>query len=403
MKLRQPLRLSPSTELDSSEGQVMGSKREAKKKGELLERLVALLHLLPGLEVQRNVQLPVADDDTDTREIDVLVTARPGGYKVQFPIECKNLKSKVGPDLIDGFVGKLKDVGLSPSLGIFVAVNGYTKQAIRRSVKAGIRPLILHGLTEDRLSSAVEEAFTYTVYLLPELGTIQLFDDSEGERSFLDGLSYGTGENRGREIVIHNIWHKWITGTIPREIGCHMLKLRMPAADPEVEGESKTFYAQVNVVGIVTESPGRLVQHRLEHASSGEVEKLRAELKFSEKTRVKVRAFGTSDALNEFVRTRKKARLVLGTIPIPRLHFMSFLWPISVAALERAKELRSRGKELCFENVEGVSFAEAWATFFSQDYVDTLASYEMEVEILPESPINHSYWVPPQGYWATRG
>ncbi len=377
----------------------MGSDPESKKKGELVERLVALLHQTPGLRVERNYPYPVDDDDeTETRDIDVLVTANRGGSEVEFAIECKNLKSKVGVEFIDAFVGKLKDIGLESTQGIYVAVNGYTKPAIRRAVKAGIRPLILYGLAQDRLRSAVEDAFRYVVYLMPELGTIQSFDDSQGPRKAFDMLSYGIGEAGAKELVVNNVWQKWHNGDIPRTIGCHVFRIRLPSAAPDTEGEVKTFYPQVNVLGLVVETSAKFRHHRLEDAVSGDSARTRSDMRITNGATSRLRFFGSSRSLNDFLNTRRSTKLVIGTIPLPRLQFMDFFWPLSGAAIEKAKGLVARDQELSFEAVEGLDMSTAWADFLTgdytaQDYAQALAGYEIESDQLPSVPIHHSIWV----------
>ena len=53
-----------------------------KKKGDLLEELVAVMHEVPGVEVERNVELPVdSEKGSGTREIEArlrLLSRRPG-------------------------------------------------------------------------------------------------------------------------------------------------------------------------------------------------------------------------------------------------------------------------------------------------------------------------------------
>ncbi len=377
----------------------MGSNSDTKRKGELLERLVALLHQTPGLKVERNYHYPVdEEDESATREIDVLVTAKRGGTDVEFAIECKNLKSKVGVELIDAFVGKLKDIGLKTVQGIYVAVNGYTKPAIRRAVKEGIRPLVLRGLTQDRLESAVEDAFRYVVYFMPELSTIQSFDDSQGARNLLDMLSYSTGEVGAKEIIINNAWQKWYSGKVPREIGCHVFQIKLPSAEPDVEGAVKTFYPQINVLGLVVETGAKFRHHRLDDAASGDPVRVRTAMSVENGAKSRLRFFGSSRSLRDFLNTRKSTKLVIGTIPLPRLQFRDFFWPLSGAAVERARDLVNRGQGLSFEAVEGLDMSAAWADFLTgdftaQDYAQALASYEIESAQFPSVPIHHSIWV----------
>ncbi len=380
----------------------MSKKSEAHKKGKILERVVALLHETPGLQVEQNYPYPVEEAEEgegETRDIDVLVSAKRAELTIEFAIECKNFKSKVGVELIDAFVGKLKDIGMPTDQGIYVTINGYTEPALRRAAKAGIRPLLLRGLTEGRLESAYEEAFRYVIYLMPELGMIQPFDDSTGPRPVIEMLSYGVGEQAStRELIINNVWEKWFSGDIPREIGCHVCRLRMPAARPEVEGEVKDFYPQVNVIGVVVETRGKVSRHDLNDAPSGSTVRSRVSMGFADSGKSRIRFFGTTRALERFLDSRQKSRLTIGMIPMPRLQFRNFFWPISNRARQRAADLLKRGEELSFEKVEGLDLAAAWGDFLADgyeahEYAAALKNLEIEFERLPSGPIHSSIWV----------
>ena len=103
---------------------------ETARKGKLVEAVVAMLHDMPGVKVERNVLLPpVHGDQTRKREIDVLLTATVAGYPVRIAFSCKNESKKIEPGKIDEFIGELDDVGIPPQHGIFVCVNGYTRGA----------------------------------------------------------------------------------------------------------------------------------------------------------------------------------------------------------------------------------------------------------------------------------
>ena len=93
----------------------------SKRKGEIVEEVVSLLHQQSGLNVRRNVRLPTIDGSGRKREIDVLLEGEVAGYPIRFAIECKNVEKPVGSPLIDQFCGKLRDVGIPCSYGIFVS------------------------------------------------------------------------------------------------------------------------------------------------------------------------------------------------------------------------------------------------------------------------------------------
>jgi hypothetical protein len=79
----------------------------------------------------------------------VLVTGNMAGYPIRVAIECKNEQLPIGVPKLDAFVGKFKDIGIPVQQGIYVSVSGYTSGMIERATAAGIRPLVLTGLTAD--------------------------------------------------------------------------------------------------------------------------------------------------------------------------------------------------------------------------------------------------------------
>jgi len=130
-------------------------------KGKLVEQVVALLHEEPGIKIETNVKLPPSD-----REIDVLITGHVAGYPVRIAISCKNERLPIKPNLINEFIGTLDEVGIPTEYGIFVCVNGYSSGALTRAQKAGIKTLVLRGLTKSRLTSEISKALQFNIYLL---------------------------------------------------------------------------------------------------------------------------------------------------------------------------------------------------------------------------------------------
>ena len=71
---------------------------ETARNGKLVEAIVAMLHDMPGVKVERNVFLPpVHGDQTRKREIDVLLTANVADYPVRIAFSCKNESKKIVP------------------------------------------------------------------------------------------------------------------------------------------------------------------------------------------------------------------------------------------------------------------------------------------------------------------
>lgn len=101
-----------------------------KIKGNILEDLVAMMHQVPGVRVEKRRKLPVLRSKTKRkREIDVLITSSVAGYKVQIALGCKNEATALKTSTVDNFVGILNDVGIPIQQGILVSANGYTRDA----------------------------------------------------------------------------------------------------------------------------------------------------------------------------------------------------------------------------------------------------------------------------------
>src|SRR5215212_7566666 len=148
-------------------------------KAKLVEEIVALLHEQEGVTVERNVRLPALSDPDDIREVDVLVTGNVAGYPIRIPIECKNYDKRISAGQIGEFKDKLEDVGLPVRGSIYVCVTGFGRDARRRAKDHGIKIFELNGLTPDRLSSAVHQAFQSTVYLLLRVERVRFTSDRD--------------------------------------------------------------------------------------------------------------------------------------------------------------------------------------------------------------------------------
>jgi hypothetical protein len=153
-----------------------GSTRE---KGDVLENIIAEMHEVLGVIVERNVFLPAIDGSGRIREIDVLVTSDVAGYPVRIAIECKNEIDPTGIAKIGEFIDKLNDVGLPVQLGIFVSTSRYESGAIQRAKSVGIRTFLLQDVS-DKLSKAVKDAFQSKIYMLLTITNITVSNDIPG-------------------------------------------------------------------------------------------------------------------------------------------------------------------------------------------------------------------------------
>jgi hypothetical protein len=147
--------------------------------GDIVEEVVAEMHKNPGIKVERNVYLPTIDQSGRRREIDVLLNGTISGYPIQMAIECKNEKKPVGVEEIDEFIGKLQDVGIPNSMGIFVSRSGYKKGVADRVKQAGIKPLTLNEFTniEESLFKIIQSI----VFLLLSIEKITIINNIPDE------------------------------------------------------------------------------------------------------------------------------------------------------------------------------------------------------------------------------
>lgn len=139
-------------------------------KGRLLEAIVASMHDVPGAQIRQNVKLPVVGSDMSRRsEIDVLIDGAVAGYPIRIAIECKNEKAVVDTPKVNTFLAKLDDVGIPRQHGVLISIKGFTRGALERARKEGLRTLVLTGLTEERLAEVLHQAMQAVIHLWPVL------------------------------------------------------------------------------------------------------------------------------------------------------------------------------------------------------------------------------------------
>jgi hypothetical protein len=122
----------------------------------LTEQIFRVLTAGPGnVSVERNVQMPGADGP---RQIDVVVRSSVGPIDLTTIIECRDYERTVNVTAIDGFHSVIQDVNASQ--GVIVTRKGFSKTAVQKAKRLGIRLLVA-----DRLSNLRETVFDVPVYL----------------------------------------------------------------------------------------------------------------------------------------------------------------------------------------------------------------------------------------------
>lgn len=364
----------------------MAKRRSQKPKGDFLEDLVAALHEIPGCAVERRARVPVPSDPSQSREIDVLLTGIGLGYPLRRAIECKNWAAKVDVETIEAFLSKLDDIEIPAALSIFVSASGYTKGAIRRGAKAGLRLLEVTGLNKDRLSSATENAFQYLIYLLPIVEQVQQLGDKSNERLVIKCLRYRDPKTGGTHYALDNLWKKWLQEEELRTLGLHHVRFDIPQ-DPSLfkdgeEVEPRTIFFGLRVAAAVVEIRGEATSHKLIEVKTKEVEKHRVRFDFNPHvSRVKV--FETESAVQEFLNTSgARSKLVVSGIPLPRLMYMQFYWPPTHGSINRSREIQTRGESPTFENVEGGDLGQAWNFLLDGDMLSAIPD-DLPVKVYP--------------------
>lgn len=359
------------------------AKQSTKSKGDIVEEVAAWLHDWPGVTVERNVRLLAHSDPSRRREIDVLLTTAVAGYPVRFAIECKNEATRIGSPMIDGFIGKLDDIGIPPQQGIFISASGYTRGAVRRAEKADVRTLLLRGLSIDGLKASIlTAAHQSVVFFMVVAESVTFFNKSEEAHlpAFIDtnGRLCGT--------VAHLIASQWAKGEIPSTPGSYEIKLpiphdwRMPdACGQPIELLIHEVYVKLRVQALAATVSGRAEEYSLVDPASNRPEKFGVRVFFeAPEARYPLTVFRDQADLDRFLNSRQGYRITQ-RIKVPRIHYHSAYWPLSRRAAERLRDLARTPKfvegELVLPSaleVEGLDIAAAWEKPMSLEELDEL-------------------------------
>jgi hypothetical protein len=239
-------------------------------------------------------------------------------------------------------------VGIPSSLGIYVSVNGYTGGAIDRARKAGIRTLVLTGLTKDRLSAEVERAFQSMVYLFAEIYQLQA-ERAKHELTTVDGFlelcSYYDTDGVLQDVLPHIVWRAWMEGSISSEVGKHELRFQLPEGWHNiVDGKmvpARPLTTVIRVLGFVVTFSGEARQHTLLDAANKSTERLLTDFAFdgSLEPSYPMRAFGTEEELLKYLEKQESAKLV-GRLRLPRIKAGAMYWPASERTTKKLAEIR---------------------------------------------------------------
>lgn len=314
------------------------------KKGRLLEKLVADLYDVPGVTVEKNVRLAVPSEAARFREIDVLVTGVLAGHQIRIPIECKNYRRRIGVQEIDAFVAKMADLNV-PGPGVYVSTIGFSKGALARAAKANIRPLLLSGLVQGRLASAVVDVIRSVVYLLLRITQISIVNEIAHVQDTAALHVYYDRDGLVAGFTGDLVWVGWINGRLDTALGTHEYDVTIPAEwHQRIDGHvsrPKRVTITYEIVALVVSLQGRGTRHALHDPATGLPEKLNAAWELTpDGTPTPVLAFRDEASLEKHLAARDAPiRMATERLPLPRIQKGSIYWPPSERVVQRMAAL----------------------------------------------------------------
>ena len=349
------------------------AKPSSKDKGDIVEAVAVWLHDWPGVEVQQKARVPALHDASRRSEIDVLLTTSVAGYPVRIAIECKNEATPIGAPYVNNFIGKLQDIGIPPQQGIFISASGYTKDAVRRARKEGIRTLLLRGLSVDGLKASITTAaFQSRVFLLARVSEVTYFTKDPLKLPHIPLFADATGRLCG--TVPHLIAQRWDDGTIPTTAGMYNLTIPIPkewrpfvSTGQQVDLLKAEIYTQVEVTAFAFTVEGKAEEYSLVDFATSQPEKLGVKAFFDAPVGCySLTPFKTEAVLETFLASHKGHKITT-RIKVPRIHYRPAYWPLSRRAAIRFLELSPLAKaadgsirEITTAEIEGLDIAAAW-------------------------------------------
>jgi|GEM_PF-6550656 len=322
-----------------------------RKKGDVLEDVVAWVHQLGATSVEVRTKISALDADY-RREIDVLVLQDVGGYPVRLAVECKNEKGRIGIGRIDEFIGKLDDIGVPPLHGIFVTPIGYTAEAVARARKKGITLLTLEGLDSRRLATAFNAALLHVIHYV-------LFVELSGSPYV---PAWARGDSFSEELpdideitVLHHLWSEWVT-----------TKKRVPLGRRSrafhKAGATGSVIASLRVTAYVGQISGSAKHVALSNALSRKLERGRLAAEFQMPGSLDLVEVATDEELAALTQaTDDVLHIVRHRVRVPRIVAANLFWPPTQEAMQKVIDMRTRGERVTFDAVEGQDLSRAWA------------------------------------------
>ena len=311
-----------------------GSTRE---KGDILEKIVAEMHEVLGIKIERNQFLPSVDGSGRTREIDVLITSQVAGFPVRIAIECKNEKKTTDIERIDAFIGKLQDIGIPVQHGVFVSTSRYASGSIEHAKRVGIRTFLFKD-NSDKLAEVVKEAIQSVIYLLLTITNIGIVNDILVTAPWSEVLFFRDDEGKLCGSLPDLVWDKWLKGEIGDSIGDHEVSFLLPTGWHQIiqgqEANIKSIKVNVSVNAIVLTLSGTLNHYQLIDAKDGAIEKNQIKALFNPVPgKYPIYEFRTEQDLSSYLDKQQGIKLSIGRFRLPRIRWLSIYWPPSKKAM----------------------------------------------------------------------
>jgi Restriction endonuclease len=329
-----------------------------KIKGNILEDLVAMMHEVPGVLVEKRKKLPVLRSKTKRkREVDVLLTSSVAGYPVKIALGCKNEAKALDTHAVDNFVGILNDVGIPIQQGILVSANGYTRDAQDAADTHGLRALVFEGLSADRLGQEINAALKAVVYLLVSQFSVSMLPYVEDGRP-ADGPFIRAVLDRDDEPpltqILTVVWELWVSGKIPDTIGEHLICLA-----PKNPDATWMAIITVTVEGWMASVPGFVSQSVLKDTKAGTIDRVHVAAKFDEiKGPLTLEPVNSEETLADVIKKSRNSLVI--RVRVPRIGSDVGYWPPTAEAAEKVKALIDAGVPVTFEGMESTNIMDAW-------------------------------------------
>ncbi len=213
-----------------------------KDKGTEFEELITVIHkkIDKDADVQMDQRIKGVNSKID-RQVDVLLTTRLCLYPLKVAIECKNLKRRVDVGVVDGFIGKLKDI--EANKGILISKSGFTKGAINLAKENQIALLGYRQAVEvDWNRFTANESWIKIYHIetdLPSLNVTVVYESvTPNEMQNIHERDFRLFDRKGKEVGTFRDIRKTLIAEGKRYIGKFWVEAE-PETDIYIETQGK--------------------------------------------------------------------------------------------------------------------------------------------------------------------